>query len=179
MQSIKVWDIFIRLFHGATALFFLLNFFVTEDGGKLHSLLGYALLILIILRIVWGFIGSYHARFDNFVPTSTQLKEHLKRQFFRHQENHVGHNPLGALMVLNLLGSLALLSLTGILSETVFFWGMKWLEELHEFLANYTMLSVIFHLLGVVWETKRSKINLVKAMITGVKEMPEIIGKNR
>ncbi len=173
MQDIKVWDLFIRLFHGSIAILFLANFFVTEDGSTLHSYLGYILLGLLALRFLWGFIGSYHARFTNFTPTKESLKEHLRSIIFREKDIHLGHNPLGALMVFNLLGSLTILCLTGLLAETDMFWGMKWLEEVHEFLANYTLLSVAFHLLGVAWETKRSKINIVKAMITGKKSLPK------
>ncbi len=172
MQDIKVWDLFVRVFHGSTAIIFMLNFFVTEDGSALHSYLGYGLLALLGLRVIWGFIGGYHARFKNFVPTIDGIKEHIGAMFFGEKDDHIGHNPLGALMVFNLLGSLAFLCLSGILAETDMFWGIKWMEEIHEFLANYVLISVALHLLGVAFESKRSKINLVKAMITGKKNMP-------
>ncbi|WP_417431061.1 cytochrome b/b6 domain-containing protein [Kiloniella sp.] len=172
MQNVKVWDLFIRLFHASIAILFLANFLVTEDGGTPHRYLGYILLGLLALRFIWGFIGSYHARFTNFTPSKESVKEHLRRILFQEKDIHLGHNPLGALMVFNLLGSLSLICLTGILAETDMFWGMKWLEEIHEFLANYAMISVAFHLLGVAWETKRSKINIIKAMLTGKKSLP-------
>lgn len=172
MRSIFVWDAFVRFSHWGIALLFFANYFITEDGEAAHRLLGYALMGLLSLRIVWGFIGPRHARFASFWPTPGKVKAHLKALLYNEEDTHLGHNPLGAVMVFNLLASLAFLGGSGWLAETDMFWGVGWVEELHEFLASYVLASVGLHLLGVLFETKRSKINLVKAMITGIKTLP-------
>jgi cytochrome b len=75
-------------------------------------------------------------------------------------------------MAYNLWASLVAVCVTGILMTTKTFWGVDWVEESHEIIANWVLISVILHVAGVVFETRHSKVNLVRAMITGQKEIP-------
>ena len=84
----------------------------------------------------------------------------------------MGHNPLGAVMVFNLYITLLLVSFTGWLGVTDQFWGTEWVEEIHEFFANYLLLSVFLHIGGVLFESIRTGINLISAMISGIKKIP-------
>lgn len=81
MQSgneIKVWDWVVRGFHWATVLLCVLNLFILEEGERNHRYAGYALAGLLVLRILWGFIGSYHARFAQWLPTPAGVIAYLK-----------------------------------------------------------------------------------------------------
>ena len=169
MRSVKVWDPVVRVFHWGTALLFLANMTLIPEESRAHLWAGYLLFGLVLVRLLWGLIGTRPARFASFWPTKAALWSHLKGLFRRGEAPHLTHNPLGALMVLNLLGSLILIALTGMLIDA----GLGWMEGPHEFLANYTLICVGLHILGVLIETKRSKVNLVRAMVTGRKEFPE------
>ena len=66
---VAVWDRFVRLFHWSLVGCVLVNAFLLDDGETLHRWLGYTASALVLARIVWGFVGSRHARFDDFFPT--------------------------------------------------------------------------------------------------------------
>ena len=78
-KPVSVWDPFVRVFHWLTASLFLGNFLLSDDGlwleggNRLHRWVGYTLAGLVIARVIWGFIGSYHARFRSFVPSISQV----------------------------------------------------------------------------------------------------------
>ena len=173
MHSVKVWDPLVRVFHWGTALLFLANFAVFEDESAAHRYAGYLLFGLVLIRLLWGLVGSKHARFGAFWPRPSEIKAHLVGLFAGGSKPHLSHNPLGALMVYNLLGALVLISVTGIMMESDAFWGVDWVEVSHEFLANYALACVGLHVFGVLFESRRSGINLVKAMVTGRKNVPE------
>ncbi len=170
MQEVKVWDLFIRVFHWSVVAIILINFTVFDEGS-VHEFLGYILMGLLTLRFIWGFIGPSYARFKNFIPNTKEIKHHLNEVGGDKITPYLGHNPLGALMVFNLYLTLILLCFTGYLAITDMFWGIEWVEETHEFFANYLLFSVALHVLGVVWETFRSGVNLISAMFTGIKKI--------
>lgn len=172
MQEIKVWDIFIRLFHWSMVLIILINFTVFDEG-TVHEILGYILMGLLALRLIWGFVGSPYARFAGFMPTIYKVKQHIENIRSGKEDSYPGHNPLGAVMIFNLLCTLILIGVTGYLSLTDRFWGVEWVEELHEFFANYLLFSVMLHVAGIVWESFRSGVNLISAMVTGIKRIPQ------
>jgi cytochrome b len=172
IRSVKVWDPGVRLFHWGTALLFFANLTIFEDDSPAHIYAGYVLFALVLIRLLWGLIGTKYARFSAFRPSLSEIRAHLKGLLSGQRELHVSHNPLGALMVYNLLVTLVLISITGIMMTTDAFWGVDWVEELHELLANYALFCVGLHIAGVLLETKRSEVNLIKAMVTGRKEIP-------
>ena len=172
MRSVMVWDPLVRLFHWSTAILFLANFTLLEEDSAAHLYAGYVLFGLVLVRLVWGLIGSEHARFSAFWPSRAEIGAHLRGLMGGRSEPHLSHNPLGALMVANLLATLVAISATGILLTLEGLSGTGWLEGLHELLSNYAMLCVGLHIAGVLLESKRSKINLIKAMVTGRKELP-------
>lgn len=173
MQSVKVWDGFVRLFHWGTALLFFANFTLLDGEDKLHAYAGYVVFALVLLRLVWGLVGSEHARFSAFRPRPSAIAAHLKGLFGGETELHLSHNPLGALMVYNLLAVLVLTGVTGLMLESDTFWGVAWVEDFHEIVTDYGLICVGLHVAGVIFETRRSKVNLVMAMFTGRKEIPE------
>lgn len=168
----KSWDIFVRVFHWTLVAAFALNAAILEEDGVWHERVGYAILILVGLRILWGFIGPRQARFASFPPSLSAGLEHLGEIARGIVRPHRSHNPLGALMVYNLLVTLLLVGLTGWLLTTATFWGSDAIEELHEILANWAIFSVVLHVGGVLFESWRSGENMVRPMVTGYREVP-------
>lgn len=173
MREVKVWDPLVRIFHWSTVGIVLINTAIFDEG-KIHEGLGYVLLGLLAVRILWGFVGTRYARFANFFPTRARLKAHLARQHagqLKGQEGTLGHNPLGALMILNLIVTLAAVGLSGHLMTTDMFWGSKMMEEVHEALVIWLLLSVALHVVGVLIESFRTGVNLISAMVNGTKKL--------
>lgn len=166
---VRVWDPFVRLFHWSLVSCVLLNQFVLEEGESLHELAGYIAAALVGARLVWGFIGSRHARFVNFFPTPARLRAHIQGLLAGQMPHHDGHNPLGALMMLALMALVLALGLTGWMQGLDAFWGEEWLQELHEWLANGLLAAAALHALAAIVMGKLERVGLVQAMITGVK----------
>lgn len=171
MKEVKVWDIFIRVFHWSMVAIIFANF-TLFDEGNVHETLGYILIGLLAFRLIWGFIGSQYAQFKYFIPNFDKIKRHIKNIREKKGSPYFGHNPIGALMIFNLFITLILLCFTGYVATTDRFWGVEWVEEVHEFLANYLLFSVLLHVTGVVLESFRSGVNLISAMFTGIKKIP-------
>ncbi|MDH5472971.1 MAG: cytochrome b/b6 domain-containing protein [Gammaproteobacteria bacterium] len=180
---VKVWDPFVRVFHWTLVLSFMIAFIVEEDYLAIHTFAGYTVLVLILLRIIWGLIGTRHARFSDFIYSTETIKQFIKDTLSFKAKRYLGHNPAGGAMILLMIISLLITSFTGIavygaeehagpmagwFSQNHEFWGEAF-EEVHEFFANFTLLLVLIHVAGVIIESMIHKENLVKAMITGMK----------
>ena len=137
---------------------------------------------------MWGFIGTRQARFLSFVKTPTEVMSYLRQMLSLKVPHYLGHNPVAAVMVIALLGSIILISFTGMvmiagegqgpLANTLLAsWSGDWMEEVHEFFANFTLLLIIVHVSGVIISSLLEGENLVKAMVTGrKKESPTLAG---
>jgi cytochrome b len=180
--QVKVWDIFVRVFHWSLVASFAVAYVTEEELLSLHVAAGYAVAGLIVLRLLWGFIGTRHARFSDFVYRPAEVKAFLKDTAQLRARRYIGHNPAGGAMILLMLVSLVLTSITGIalygIGESagpLAMLGQSWggfgkpMEELHEFFANLTLLMVLIHVAGVLVESLIHHENLVKSMLTGMK----------
>lgn len=165
----RVWDRFVRFFHWSLVSCVLINFFLVDDGETLHQWIGYFASGLIVARIVWGFVGSEHARFTSFFPTPARLRAHLAAIRSGNAGVHLGHNPLGAVMMLALMALVLALGLSGFLQTTDAFWGEEWLQEVHEVLASALIGLAGLHAAAAIVMGRLEGVNLVGAMITGVK----------
>jgi len=175
MPTVKVWDLFVRLFHWSLVAGFTVAFLSSEgrDLRLLHYWAGYAALALVAVRLVWGVIGTHYARFTQFVSGPRSTLRYIKDVMTGREARYLGHNPAGGLMVLLLLCSLIGVSLTGHLMTTDAFWGSEVMEDAHEALANGMLGLIALHVAGVIYESIRHRENLVTAMITGRKRAPE------
>ncbi|OED50004.1 cytochrome b/b6 domain-containing protein [Leisingera sp. S232] len=173
MQNSYVWDPVVRLFHWSLVAGFTANALFTDPDGSLHHDIGYVIAALIGIRILWGLIGTRHARFASFPPSLKAASRQLEDIAARRSGSHKGHSPLGALMIYNLLFAMAGIALTGWLQTTAAFDGIGWPEELHESLVYWAEASVLLHVAAVVFETRRTKVRLARAMITGYKNLPD------
>lgn len=169
MQTVMIWDRYIRLFHWSVVAVFFLNRFITEDD--LHDYLGYFLLGLLVARVVWGFFGSQHARFASFFPTPSGINRHIKQIKTKTVDPMEGHNPLGGLMILLLLILLFSVCITGWMMGLDQFWGIEWVETVHELLSNIILAAVFFHVSAVLVMSKLTGINLIKTMISGERKI--------
>jgi len=167
--TIKVWDPIVRAFHWTVVIACMLNLFVLEEGKYWHRVTGYVVATAIAVRIVWGFIGTRHSRFSDFLPTRAKVMDQVLGIVDGHEKRYIGHSPLASVMMLSLMALLAATVLTGWMTTVDAFWGEKWLEELHGAIANSIMVLAFIHAGAAVVESLRHRENLVWSMITGRK----------
>jgi cytochrome b len=170
--KLRVWDPLVRVFHWALVAAFAANVFVTAPGKAAHQWVGYAVAGLIALRLVWGFVGTRHARFADFMPGPDAVLGQMTDMATGRRRVHAGHSPLGAIMIFNLLLTMAGLAVSGYAMTTLMFFGVEWVEEVHEALVVWAEISVVVHVLAVVVESRRLGVNLPKSMVTGYKTLP-------
>jgi cytochrome b len=182
-DTIKVWDLPVRLFHWLLVAGFFAAYFTEDELLAVHVWAGYGVSALLLFRLVWGFVGSPYARFENFLCSPAKSFAYLKAVLFAHPKRYLGHNPAGAAMIVLLLLGLLATVCSGLVvyaadqglgplaswipkGEGAFenFW-----EEAHEFAANVTLLLIVLHIVGVYAESIMHKENLVKAMFHGYK----------
>ena len=166
--TVPVWDRFVRVFHWSLVLL-IAAAWLTTDAKAVHHWIGYAVLALVAARLVWGVIGSPHARFADFVRGPAQVLAYLRDLIHRHERRYLGHNPAGGAMIVALLAAILVTCVSGWLMLTDRFWGSETLEEVHEIAANTILVLVACHVSGVIWESLRHRENLVRAMFTGRK----------
>jgi cytochrome b len=197
-----VWDIVIRLFHWSLVILFVTSYLTGEEETIIHVYSGYAIIGLLFIRIIWGFIGSQYARFSDFIYKPATTIKYLNSLKTENPEHYTGHNPAGGYMVIALLIMLLVTTFSGLKlygteghgplannqfdtislitaakaddeygehddeSEEEEFW-----DNVHEFAVNATLFLVFIHILGIFVSSRMHNENLVKAMITGKKEI--------
>ncbi|WP_169566399.1 cytochrome b/b6 domain-containing protein [Sneathiella limimaris] len=171
-EAIAVWDPLVRLFHWSLVLAFIVSWISGDEWDDLHEISGYVVAGLIAFRLIWGLIGPKYARFKQFVRSPSEVIQHVKDVLAFKGPRYIGHNPAGGIMILLLLVMLSITSLTGWLMTTDMFWGSEVMEEVHEFGANFLLLLVGVHVVGVAWESLLHGENLARSMVTGQKRMP-------
>ena len=182
-SMVKVWDPLVRFFHWSLVLAFFTAYITEDDFLTLHTYAGYTVLGLILLRIIWGMIGTRHARFSDFVTSPGTAWQYLKDTLRLRAKRYLGHNPAGGAMIVLLLWSLLITTFSGIATYGAVEsagplgnWlgnigenGEDILEEVHEFFANFTVLLVAIHVGGVIIESLLHRENLVRSMLHGYK----------
>lgn len=182
-KTVEVWDPLVRAFHWLLAGAFFVAYISAEESQQVHSMAGYLVVSIVVGRLLWGFIGSTHAKFKDFVVAPSKVLRYLKALHNRESTRYLGHNPAGAVMILLLLGSIIAITFTGMITlgieeqagplagwvQAVGWHKGDFFEDLHEFFANFTLLLVFFHVSGVIAEGLLHRDNLIKAMFTGRK----------
>lgn len=168
-RAIPVWDLPVRILHWTLVLTVATAWLTRHSPGGWHEWLGYATLVVVAARTLWGFVASGHARFTSFVLPVPATLAYARAVFSRQEERFVGHNPLGAWMAVALLSLVVLVGFTGWLYTTDRFWGIAWVEELHSTLSDILFVFVGLHILGVVFTSFRHRENLVASMLHGRK----------
>ena len=199
-NSIKVWDLFVRIFH-ISLLASVVVAYAGEEGSMWHIYAGYTVLGLIILRVLWGIVGSKYARFSNFIYSPGTVINYLKGLRNKKPKHYIGHNPAAGVMVITLLVTLFAVTISGLkvyaieegrgplaenklavissayadsdhnkLTYSKDHDDNELWEEIHEASAHFLLFLIFLHILGVTVSSKLHNENLVKAMITGNKE---------
>ena len=168
-ESSLVWDAPVRVFHWLLVLTFAGAWLTAESEHwrLVHVTLGYTAGALVLFRIVWGFVGTFHARFANFVRGPAAVRTYLLSIVRGRPEHHTGHNPAGALAILALLAAVLVLVGTGWAGYTAF--TGDWMLELHEGVATALLALIGVHVAAVLASSVIHRENLVHAMITGRK----------
>jgi len=187
---VRVWDPIVRTFHWLLAAAVLVAWF-TDEPLWMHTWLGYLAGALVLLRIVWGFVGTENARFVNFVRGPRLVLDYLGGLVRFSSERYLGHSPAGGAMIIALLimilatvgtGMANLAAdrgegpLSGVIAKVdrpARVPGQRrpqlLMKEVHETIANITLALVVLHVLGVALASFAHRENLVSAMITGRK----------
>ncbi|MBY0464321.1 MAG: cytochrome b/b6 domain-containing protein [Burkholderiales bacterium] len=181
MQRIRVWDLPTRFFHWSLVACFITLVVTGNVGGNLmtwHMRAGYAVLVLLAFRLAWGVVGGYWSRFATFVPTPARLWAYLKGTPTPGGAL-LGHNPLGALSVLAMLGVLGVQVATGLVSDDeIAFSGplvtfvssatSGLATTYHKHYGKLLLLGlVVLHICAIVYYQHIKKQRLVQAMLTG------------
>lgn len=180
LKRIKLWDLPTRLFHWLLVLCISAALITGNIGGAAidwHGRIGLAIVGLIVFRLVWGLIGSSHARFASFMPTPGSIGAYLRGQW-----HGVGHNPLGALSVFGLLLLIAAQLATGLFAnDDIAFHGPLFgligkdlsdrLTGIHELTSNALIALIVLHLAAIAFYGHVKKDKLIKPMISGWKDL--------
>ena len=182
--TIRVWDPFIRLTHWALAtaiaVALLTSLVLPPTWISAHIVAGTLAAGLVAARVVWGFLGPGTARFAGFVPTATGFFGHVRELRDGTAHRHVGHNPMGGAMIVALLATILVITLTGTLAlggslksgpfafATGFAAG-ELARHAHQLLAYGLIGLIAVHIGGAIFESRRSRENLVRAMVDGRK----------
>ncbi|CCF18377.1 Cytochrome B561 [Pseudorhizobium banfieldiae] len=171
--KVEVWDPYVRIFHWSLVASIALAWLAADEVKDVHEFAGYAAGALVASRLVMGLIGSRYARFSQFVRGPRKTIAYAAAMLRNREPRHMGHNPLGGLMILLLIFLVSLAGLTGWLQTTDAYWGVEWVSEAHEIVVNTLLVSIALHVFGVAVESVRHGENLALAMVTGRKRPPE------
>jgi cytochrome b len=179
-DQVYVWDPFVRIFHWSLVVGFTVAYLTEDDLLTVHVWAGYAVGVLIVARIVWGLVGSRHARFSDFIYDPATTLRYVRDLVFFRAERYLGHSPGGGAMVVLLLSFLTATVVTGLVvyggeHHAGPLAGMftkdtgEAIEEAHVLIANITLGLILAHIAAVVLASFGHHENLVRAMITGYK----------
>ncbi len=170
-RTVAVWDLPLRLWHWMLAAFVLAAWFTPTVYDRLHRIVGYAVLGLLVFRLVWGFWGSRYSRFRMIRVRLRAAPGYLWNLRRGITGRYIGLNPAGTLMLVALLVSLTVSAVTGAMSVTTTFFGVWWVEDTHHYSSDAVMVLVVLHVLGVLLMALLQRENLIRAMITGRKRI--------
>jgi len=180
-KIIRVWDLPIRLCHWLLVVFITASFVTINLGDEFtqwHAYFGYSILTLLVFRVIWGFVGSTHARFASFFPSKKAIFDYLSGSSPR----VLGHNPIGAISIVVLLLVLSIQVVTGLfIDDEVSFQGplakyvsstvSSLLSGIHEGNQVVILMLIAIHIAAIIFYKKFKREDLIKPMISGDKEI--------
>lgn len=182
--TIRIWDLPIRLFHWLLAVCVLGSFVTVKMGGfwmDYHFLFGYAIVALLIFRLIWGIFGPRHARFAHFLRGPRGIYGYLRGKTV----HSAGHSPLGALSVLAMLAAITVQVLTGLfandgimsegpLASEVSSATSDRLTGIHHLNETVLLILIGLHIAAIIWYAVIRKRRLIGPMITGDKKISDV-----
>jgi cytochrome b len=134
--TVKVWDPFLRVFHWTLLTLFVIAFVTGDESERVHIAAGYGIAILLALRLAWDVVGPRNARFSACVRSPHVVLAYLLDVANLRTRRYLGHNPAGGAMIVGLMAALIGTAVTGYIMTIDAYWGVKWVEEVHEALAS-------------------------------------------
>lgn len=174
-----VWDPVVRFAHWLLVAAVTGAWITRHTGGMWHEMLGYAALAIVVVRLMWGFIGSRPARFDDFVRGPRETLDYARQMCRGREKRHPGHNPLGGWMIVALLLTVMTITISGWLYTTDRFWGVAWMETLHGVSTDVLFALIALHVASVLYASFRYRENLVIAMMHGRRQVESHKGQCR
>ena len=184
-ETLKVWDLPTRIFHWSLLTLIIACWWTSTENGNMdwHMRCGYAVLTLLLFRLVWGMIGSTTARFSDFVKTPRAVLAYLASMRKKEAVPHIGHNPAGGWMVLALLGMLLFISSSGLFANDDMLSEGPLAHHISENFSDlatalhengfYLLLALVgMHLAAIAFYLLVKSENLVLPMFTGIKHLP-------
>ncbi len=183
-RSVLVWDFPTRLFHWLLVIFVIISFVTGKMGGnamQYHEWSGVTILTLLLFRLVWGFAGSRESRFITFLRGPSAVVRYATTLLHSDSTHYLGHNPLGGWSIIAMIFALLGQAATGLFANDdivtegpLFDWVSKatsdWLTRVHKLNQQVIIALVCVHVLAVLFYFFYKHDNLVKPMITGVKQ---------
>jgi cytochrome b len=181
---LRIWDLPTRLFHWTIVVLVFLSWLSAQfDWMRVHVWSGYAILTLLLFRLIWGFIGSDTARFSHFLKSPLAAFRHLISLHRREPDTEIGHNAAGGWMVLVILVVLIVQVVTGLganddamtegpLAHVVGKDRSDWMTHIHHLNFDMVEVVILLHVLAIVAYRVLKGQNLVTPMITGKKRVP-------
>src|SRR5210317_1533549 len=184
--AIPVWDFPTRLFHWVLVVLVAVSFTTGSFGGnamQYHEWSGFAILIVLVFRLISGFVGSRASRFSDFVKGPAAVWRYASALVRGKSERYLGHNPLGGWSVLAMLLALLIQAATGLFANDdiitegpLYLWVSKpvsdWLTGVHRLNRYLIMVLAATHVSAVLFYLWVKHENLIKPMITGIKHWP-------
>jgi cytochrome b len=180
-----IWDLPLRLFHWllvASLFAQWLTAEVLENATQWHAYIGYFTLGLILFRIIWGFIGTRYSKFSSFLGSPKAIFNYAKSIFSVKYQAHVGHNPLGGLLLPAVLGLVGLQAVSGLfVTDDIIFTGPYYtsvssqiqeiMQTIHHNIFDWLLYLIGVHLLALLFYKYRLKQDLIRPMIDGKKAL--------
>ena len=182
-----MWDVPVRAFHWTLVALIVISSVTAQIGGnamQIHEWSGFTILTLVLFRLLWGILGSTHARFKAFVRGPRAVWDYVTSLLHGRPVFHAGHNPLGGWMILALLGSLLVQAGTGLFAnDDIMIEGplakhvskelSDLLSKVHETNFKLLLALIFLHVAAAVYYLVARRENLIASMVTGNKSIPE------
>ena len=170
--TVLVWDLPLRVWHWALAGLILIAWVTPNVYDGLHQFAGYAVIGLLAFRLLWGFVGTRHSRFEKLGPKLRAAPTYLRNLRRGATGRYLGLNPAGAALLVAMLALLAISTVTGAMQVTVRFFGVWWIEDGHAYASHAIIVLAGLHVVGTLVMSRLQRENLVGAMVTGWKQVP-------
>jgi len=185
-RTIRVWDVPVRVFHWVLVVLLVTSVVTGQLGGNAmtwHMWSGYAILALVLFRVIWGIVGSHYARFADFVYGMRATLGYAGRLARLDPPPYAGHNPLGGWSVVLMLLCVAVQVVTGLfanddiategpLVKHVSEATSTLLTRIHKLNINVLYVLVGVHVAAALFYLVVKRENLIGAMFTGMKRVP-------
>ncbi|HOW77334.1 MAG TPA: cytochrome b/b6 domain-containing protein [Candidatus Competibacteraceae bacterium] len=185
LRTVTVWDLPTRLFHWTLVILMIVQWWTAEQSSTMdwHLWSGYAVLTLVLFRLIWGTVGSETVRFSRFVRSPGAALDYFKALLRGETPHYLGHNPMGAWSIVALLTLLLIQAVTGLFANDdiliegpLYSWVSKgtsdWLTTVHKLNFNLLLAMIALHLAAVFFYLLVKWENLIHPMLSGQKHLP-------